>query len=144
MAIPAAVSKASKAFYSALNQMANGDASAMAGIWSHTKEATSMHPIGGREVGWTKIRGPWAQVAQLCSGGKVALKQQKINVSGTMACETGMETGHIIVAGSRIDINHRVTNVYRREGGSWKIVHHHTDLSQPMIDLLARLQAPPA
>jgi hypothetical protein len=32
-------------------------------------------------------------------------------------------------------------NVYRREAGAWKIVHHLTDLSPVMMDVLARLQA---
>jgi hypothetical protein len=31
--------------------------------------------------------------------------------------------------------------IYRREAGTWKIVHHHTDLSPVMIDLVASLQA---
>ncbi|HYU19986.1 MAG TPA: nuclear transport factor 2 family protein [Chloroflexota bacterium] len=38
---------------------------------------------------------------------------------------------------------HRVTNIYRREGGEWKMVHHHTDVSPAMNDLLSRLQPPP-
>ena len=39
-------------------------------------------------------------------------------------------------------LRHRVTNIYRREAGAWKLVHHHTDISPAMLDVLARL--PPA
>ncbi|MCG8606140.1 nuclear transport factor 2 family protein [bacterium] len=35
----------------------------------------------------------------------------------------------------------RVTNIYRREGGAWKIVHHHTDADPSMQEVLSRLQA---
>ena len=45
------------------------------------------------------------------------------------------------LAGQTLAIEHRVTNVYRREDGTWKMVHHHTDLSPAMMDLLAGLQA---
>ena len=46
------VRKASQQFYAALNRMANGDSGGMADIWSRTASVTTMHPIGGREVGW--------------------------------------------------------------------------------------------
>jgi ketosteroid isomerase-like protein len=32
-----------------------------------------------------------------------------------------------------------VTNVYRREADGWKMIHHHTDLSPAMLDVLADL-----
>jgi ketosteroid isomerase-like protein len=140
MAADAAVRKASKAFYAALNRMAQGDAGPMAEIWSHSALATTMHPIGGREVGWGKVKAPWAKVASLCSSGKVALTGQLLRVAGSLAYEVGFEKGQIVIAGTEVAFDHRVTNVYRREGGKWKIVHHHTDLSPAMIDLLARLQ----
>lgn len=38
-------------------------------------------------------------------------------------------------------IEHRVTNIYQREAGAWKIVHHHTDTSAAMLEILSRLQA---
>jgi hypothetical protein len=43
---------ASDQFYAALNRMVTGDASSMAEIWSQSATVTTMHPIGGREVGW--------------------------------------------------------------------------------------------
>jgi ketosteroid isomerase-like protein len=135
------VRKASEQFYAALNRMANGDASPMADIWSHSATVTTMHPIGGREVGWDQVREPWAQVAELSSGGQVKLSDQLIHVVGDMAYEVGTEQGQLRLAGQQVSIDQRVTNIYRQEGGVWKIVHHHTDLSPAMLDVLSRLQA---
>jgi ketosteroid isomerase-like protein len=135
------VRKASEQFYAALNRMANGDAGSMADIWSHSTVVTTMHPIGGREVGWDEVKGPWQQVAQLASGGQVKLSDQLIQVSGDMAYEVGTEQGQFTLAGQQASIEQRVTNIYRREAGGWKIVHHHTDISPAMLDILSRLQA---
>ena len=113
----------------------------MDAIWSHGATGTTMHPIGGREVGWDAIRPAWDQVASLASGGQVTLADQLLSVAGDTAYEVGVERGYGTLAGERVAIDQRVTNIYRRENGAWKVVHHHTDLSPAMMDLLARLQA---
>jgi len=128
-------------FYAALNSMMAGDAAPLAEVWSHSASVSTMHPIGGREAGWDEVRGSFEQVAQLASGGHGELRDQSIQVAGDMAYEVGVEQGQATLAGEQIAIEHRVTNVYRREAGGWKIVHHHTDLSPAMLDLLGRLQA---
>jgi ketosteroid isomerase-like protein len=136
------VLKASEQFYAALNRMVNGDAAPLADIWSHSAAVTTMHPIGGRQVGWDEVRDSWEQVAKLASEGKVKLDDQIIRVAGDVAYELGVERGHLKIAGQEVQtIDDRVTNIYRREVGGWKIVHHHTDISQAMLNILSRLQA---
>ena len=140
MPVPPALKLASKSFYAALNQILKGNPAPMAAVWSQTPAATTMHPIGGCERGWSKVKGPWAQVASLSSGGKVALKSGRINATKDMAVESGVEVGTAILAGTTVPINDRVTNVYVRTGREWKIVHHHTDISPEMLAVLQRLQ----
>jgi len=134
------VRKASEQFYAALNRMANGDARPLADIWSQGPGVTTMHPIGGREVGWDKVRESFEQVAEIASEGRVRLDDQVIRVTGDLAYELGFERGQAKFAGQQVTLDHRVTNIYRREAGSWKIVHHHTDVSPAMLDVLNRLQ----
>lgn len=136
------VRKASEQFYAALNRMANGDSSPMEDVWSHSAAVTTMHPIGGREVGWDAVRASFEQVAQVASAGRVELKDQLIRVAGEVAYETGVEQGQLKLAGHEANIEHRVTNIYQRQAGAWKLVHHHTDTSQAMLDILGRLQSP--
>ena len=141
MATEDEVRTASGQFYAALNSMGKGDAGPMADVWSHSTEVTTMHPLGGREVGWNEVAGPWGQISQLASSGRVELTDQLIRATGDMAYEVGREKGQMMLAGQQVPINHRVTNVYRREGSTWKIIHHHTDESPAMIDLVKSLQA---
>jgi ketosteroid isomerase-like protein len=139
MAIENDVRAASDKFYSALNRMSNGDAGPMGEIWSHSTTVTTMHPIGGREVGWDQVRESWEQVAQLATQGQVRLSDQFIQVAGDVAYELGVEHGQLMLGGQSVTGDYRVTNIYRRESGAWKIVHHHTDAVQSMIDVLSRL-----
>jgi hypothetical protein len=87
------VRKASEQFYAALNRMANGDARPLADIWSQGAGVTTMHPIGGREVGWDKVRASFAQVAEIASEGRIRLDDQLIRVVGDVAYELGSERG---------------------------------------------------
>ena len=134
------VRTASAQFYAALNRMANGDAGPLASIWSQGAGVTTMHPIGGREIGWDKVRGSFEQVAQIASEGRISLDDQVIRVVGDLAYELGYERGQAKFSGQQVTLDHRVTNIYCREAGSWKVVHHHADVSPAMLDVLNRLQ----
>ena len=112
-------------------------------VWAHRDDVTTLHPIGQREVGWEQVGPVWGQVASMCTEGRVRLHDQLIRVGTDPAYEVGVEEAEITMAGERVAFNERVTNIYRREGGEWKIVHHHSDPSAAANDLLRRLQPPP-
>lgn len=141
MATEDEVRKASDQFYAALDSMGKGDAGPMDNVWSHSADVTTMQSLGGREVGWDEVAGLWGQAAQIASGGHVELADQLIRASGDMAYEVGVEKGQMTLAGKPMTIDQRVTNVYRREGGAWKIVHRHTDASPAIMDFDKSLQA---
>jgi ketosteroid isomerase-like protein len=135
------IRKASEQFYAGLNQMANGDAGPLADIWSQGSDATTMHPIGGRQVGWGKVQESFQQVAQVASEGRIWLDDQVIRVVGDMAYELGIERGALKLVGQQVAVDGRVTNIYRREMGKWKLVHHHADISPAMLEVYNRLLA---
>src|SRR5271167_2347752 len=130
------VRQASGRFYAALDRMLNGDAGPMMEVWSHSSDVTTMHPIGGREVGWEQVRVPWEQIAAICSGGQVTLRDPLIRVGGDLAYQIGTESGDFTFAGQHVSYEERVTNVYRREAGGWKIVHHHSDIAPALQEIL--------
>jgi ketosteroid isomerase-like protein len=134
------VREASKKFYERLNRMANGETNTFADVWSQNESATAMHPIGGRDVGWKEVENSFNQVAGVASDGKVELKDQLIRVLGDAAFEVGIEKAQFKVAGMEVNAEIRVTNIYQKENGSWKMVHHHTDIAPSMIEALQKLQ----
>jgi ketosteroid isomerase-like protein len=135
------VRRASDQNYAAMTRMVNGDSAALSAVWSHATTVSAMHPIGGRQIGWDAVRQSFEQVAGISSNANVALRDQVIQVVGDLAYEIGVEHGHVNIAGQQISLEHRVTNIYRREAGGWKVVHHHADVSPSMVDVLRRLQA---
>ena len=134
------VRNASKQFYAALNKMTNGNSQPLSEIWSHHSAVTTMHPIGGMQVGWKDVWETWDQTAQVASEGHVELQDQHIRVVGDMAYEIGTENAGFKIAGQKATDQVRVTNIYEKEGGTWKIIHHHTDLSPAMVEILHKLQ----
>ncbi len=132
--------KASEHLYDALYHMLNGNSCLMESIWSHSPDVTTMHPVGGREVGWDEVREKWDQLARLTSDGDIKLCDQLIRVEGDIAYEVGTEQGQVKLGRKKVSMQHRVTNIYRLEAGAWKAVHHHTDISPALADVVRSLE----
>jgi ketosteroid isomerase-like protein len=97
-----------------------------------------LHPIGDRTVGWDNVRESYQDIAQIAEQGHVKLDDQIIQVIGDFAYEVGVDHGQATFAGNQVTLDYRVTNIYRNEAGSWKIVHRHTDISPAMLDFLSQ------
>jgi len=139
MSVENEVRNASEAFYAALTRMAAGHKGAMSDVWSHGSSATAMHPIGGREEGWDAVGSSFDQVAEASSGGHIRIDDRLIRVIGDIAYEIGVEKGSFTFAGQTVDIDHRVTNIYQKQDGVWKVIHHHADTSPAMIEIVQSL-----
>ena len=139
------VRQASDRFYVVLNRGINGDISdEMFDIFSHADDVSTMHPMGGRQIGWPEVRASWEMAAGSIDGGAVEVSDLQITMLGSDgAYTTGTEIASATVGGTPVTMSMRSTNVYRREEGVWKLVHHHVDL---MPDVAAAFQnaLPPA
>ncbi len=141
MAVEDEIRQASEQFYAALNREINGDPGPMMEVWSHGSEVSTMHPLGGVNVGWEAVRAGWEQAAQAISDGQVSLDDLVVlPIADDVAYTVGTEHGQAKVGGDTVDVDWRVTNIYRREGGEWKVVHHHTDVSPAVVEAFDRLE----
>ena len=108
-----AVLAANAAFYKAFEA---GDPEAMAAVWSGGPLVACTHP------GWTAIAGrndvleSWVRIFE-GSAGRVACLDPIPKVMGDAAFVTcGESVGSALLA---------ATNIFAREGGAWRLVHHH-------------------
>ena len=139
MALEDEIRQASEQFYEALNRTINGDSGSMMEVWSHGSDVTALHPLGGRETGWREVRASWEQVAQEFSDGQVSIEDLVVvPLSADVAYTLGTEHGQAKLGDERVGIDWRVTNIYRREEGEWKVVLHHTDVSPTLVEVLNR------
>ena len=139
MAVEDEIRQTSEQFYAALNRTINGDSGSMMEVWSHGSDVTALHPLGGRETGWREVRASWEQVAQEFSDGQVSIEGLVVvPLSDEVAYTLGTEQGQATLGDERVGIDWRVTNIYRREEGEWKMVHHHTDVSPALVEALER------
>jgi hypothetical protein len=143
MAVEHEVRRASDQFYTALNQMlSEGDPGPVMAVWSQGQHGSTMHPIGGREVGRDQILAAWKQAGSAFSEGRAAVDDLVVvPLTEDVAYTIGTERFEGKVGGEPIRGEWRATNIYGREDGGWKIMHHHTDGSPELQELLRRLQS---
>ncbi len=123
------LSDANDAFYDALAALFAGDATAMEAIWSDADDVSNLGPFVERSVGAEAVREQFRGEAAMSLGGQVVVTDLHIVELGDVGYTTGVEngTGHTGPDGKPMELRHRFTNIFRRESGGWRMVHHHTD-----------------
>ena len=119
------VKAASKAFYTALAVLDNGEA--MEKVWAHSPYVTYVGPRAKTIlVGWDAQKKYWVDTNKLFSERNVTLSDQHIHVNGNLAWEMGQESGTAKMKdGKGAPVDYIVTNVYEKIDGRWLIVSHH-------------------
>ncbi len=135
----AGVRAASDAFYAALNTMFTGDVAPMQAVWSHEGDVSQLGPFGGRINGWDAVGKEWVHTASLKLGGKVVAENVQVVAGVCMGYTVTEEVGQNMSAeGKPVEVRFRATNVFRKEKGGWKMIHHHTDISQALVNATAK------
>jgi len=132
-----AVQKATVNFYQAINAMFQGDIEPMQNVWSHADDITYMGPDGTVNVGWNKVLGNLQNQAMMKLGGEIRHEQIMVTIGQDLATMECHEIGENIINGKPTQISLRVTNVFRKENGEWKLIGHQTD-KLPFMQRLRR------
>ncbi len=122
------VTEAHMRFYAALNANIAGDTAWMHAIWAEEGEVTNMGPFGGVRVGREAVLAQFDAEAAMDMSGAVVPEDVRFGEADDMGFSTCIERGiGMRVGGEPVEVCHRATNIFRREAGGWRIVHHHTD-----------------
>ena len=113
----------------ALGAVANGDVAPIKAFYSHAGDATSFYGWGGYEKGWEAVSRRWDWAGQQFKGGTVELENVTTVVGAEIAYTTDIETFSVRMDGMDRPTrwSNRVTHVFRREGGEWRLVHRHAN-----------------
>ena len=125
--------EAHDALYSGLNELCGGNAEPLLAVWSQGSDVSDFGPDGQKHVGWQAVEAQFRREAGMKMGGSVSCEDVRF-VEGTgWGISTCTEVGRgLMINGKPTDVHFRSTNVFRKEGEEWKLVHHHTDPSVPM------------
>lgn len=109
----------------------NGDPSLWKENASQSEEATVFGAFGGYEKGWKEVgpRYDWASSQFKESGATQRIEYVNTGSSGDLAFTVSIERQEARVGGqdSLTPRALRVTQVFRREAGGWKLLHRHAD-----------------
>jgi ketosteroid isomerase-like protein len=107
----------------------NGDAEPRMALWSRYEPVTLLGAMGMSEAGWDKLSRTFRWVASRFSDCTAySFELIAAGASGDLAYTVGFERADLSVDGGPPQSTKlRVTHVYRRENGEWKIVHRHGD-----------------
>jgi ketosteroid isomerase-like protein len=122
--------------------MACGDPEPRFGMWSRREPVSLLGAWGPNKTGWNELSAIFRWVASRLSKASVSDFRFDVEVAeatGDLAYSVGYERfnafHHRFLTGKAVDDDRvepftvRVTHVYRRENGEWKIVHRHGDIA---------------
>lgn len=113
----------------AADRFCNGDPGPLMALWSRSDDVPIFGGWGDFETGWQQV-GPrleWASSRFV--NADMAYRHLNQGMSGDFAFTVGIEQGNVRLVGQEgiSPMTLRVTTLYRRENGAWRIIHRHAD-----------------
>jgi len=111
--------------------LVNGDPEPRMKLWSRRDPVTLMGGWGPNKTGWEEVSRIFRWVASRFTNARDFRWDIEVAyVSGDLGYTVGYERFSASIDGGPVEPGIvRVTHIYRREDGEWKIVHRHGDLA---------------
>jgi ketosteroid isomerase-like protein len=114
-------------------EMVRGNPDPFIQMWSRRDPVSLFGAWGPCQTGWERLVRTFRWVGSRYSGGARATSQVEVLGFGDeLAYTVGYEEQVASVDGApEAPIRLRVTHIYRREDGEWRLVHRHADFAPP-------------
>jgi ketosteroid isomerase-like protein len=109
--------------------LVRGDVGPRLQMWSHNDPVSLFAAVGPSKSGWHELEPMFRSVAARLSGGRdVSYEIMAFDVGTDMAWTAGIARFTFSMDGGPLTRHTmRLTHVYRREAGEWKVVHEHSN-----------------
>jgi len=109
--------------------LVRGDVGPRLRMWSHRDPVTLFAALGPSKAGWSQLEPMFRSVAARLSGGHdLTYELISYDVSEDIAWTVGVSRFTVSIDGGPVTRRAlRLTHLYRREAGEWKVVHEHSD-----------------
>jgi ketosteroid isomerase-like protein len=115
---------ANRAFYDAFEKL---DMNAMERVWSARAPISCVHPSGGVISGRDAVLSSWREIFQATSSMRFTLRGARVFVANDTAWVVLFEDMQARNGEAVVRATTQATNVFVREDGAWKLVHHHAE-----------------
>ena len=116
----------------ALAAMASGDGEPYVDCWAQSVDTTLFGAWGPIERGYQRLSKTFRWVASRFRSGSLVPDNTVAFASGDLGYTVGFERGEVVVDdGPARPMIIRVTHIYRRIDGEWRLVHRHADFPPP-------------
>jgi ketosteroid isomerase-like protein len=117
----------------ALRQLVQGDPAPLLALWSHAPDVTALTGMGTNDRGWEQVGTGVQWIGDQFRDGQIDFELLASGVSGDLAYTVWFETGQARLFGREefTPTALRITHIYRREAGAWKIIHLHASPLKP-------------
>jgi ketosteroid isomerase-like protein len=114
----------------AADAFVDGDGGPVEALATETAPASFFGPDGGMVTEPAAIRAAYRSGARMFAAGSTSsLEVLDARASGGVAYWCGIQRATVRLAsdGSTVEMALRITEVFRREGSAWRLVHRHAD-----------------
>jgi ketosteroid isomerase-like protein len=124
------LNEARELYHNSVAAFIAGDPDAQKPLWSPRDDVTLANPLGPPAKGFEQVcQVIDAASTQIGEGEGYTFDSITVIKTADLAYEVGIERSRIKLGDSpeKVPVSLRVTTIFRREDGEWKIVHRHAD-----------------
>jgi ketosteroid isomerase-like protein len=118
----AGVEEANSRFYRAFEAL---DLAEMDAVWLHAEHTQCIHPGWPLIVGWDAVRSSWDTIFANTTEMRFTISDARVGGGADVAWVTCTENILSQVAGRVSVTSLLATNIFERDAGGWRLVHHH-------------------
>jgi ketosteroid isomerase-like protein len=125
-------------------EITNGNPEVYKALYSRSDDVTLANPFGPPVLGWSEVSATLDRAAKNYRDGEViGFENVSIVITPELAYTVEIESYRARVGGAAdiAPVAVRVTTVYRREHGAWRVMHRHADPitgSRPAESVIAK------
>jgi ketosteroid isomerase-like protein len=128
--------------HAAMAKVANGDVSEIKALYSHSDDATSFYGWGGYEKGWQAVSKRWDWAGAQFKSGTVRHENVSTVITPELFYVTDIETfenQRVAETESITGWSNRVTHIFRKENGEWRLLRRHGNRLESQYQPSSRL-----
>jgi len=113
-----------------MDRLVDGDPGPIKALCSHRSDVTAFLGWGAYEKGWADVAARWDWAASQFKGGEPVVYESHTTVMAHgLAYAKAIQTIRVRLDGTDPPVawSNRVTHVFRREDGEWRLVHRHAN-----------------